>query len=346
MSTPSKNARPAWCRTGSQARLGDATGESPSAGAGEELAVCPLVCRVPALAKSGDWTEDARREGQRAAFVELLNVLWTFPERTQDTLLFAKRWGASSASSGNEEGWRVAPTVFGKFDKIWLARFLDKLGMEEKHLDSMNARDPNFLGNLLCFLLALPTTMPVPPGMKTDVGEATAWLLERIEKVGRLPTAKRSLTAAGYSYTTGSVYSMVWEGPKLKEVVHISGETAQVPPQITVDRQWVFVHWHSDFQAALQLAPISYTFSKFFAPPGGPHLYKMSNASVKEDYQKWVTERRASTAQLVTPKKDCELLAGSRKQRHDEVAEKAKQTLLTHRAKRQRLTEISLQATT
>ena len=132
------------------------------------VTVCPLVAKLPQRKRSSDTHEDRRLEKERTAFVNILNLAWSYPRKRLDMLaamnmeLEAPEPDALDAQESFT--FKVPPPTLGQVCDQWVAGYLHGKYpiLTEEVLGMIKAADIGNLRNLLGHKTHCSMTLRLP----------------------------------------------------------------------------------------------------------------------------------------------------------------------------------------
>lgn len=241
---------------------------------GEALA--RLASKVPAVRRTGDRAADRVKTIQRDALVRIVDQLSKIPEyilplhgvmMSEDLIVNMKQQHRLEWSGD----YKVLASIPVAWEVQYLASRAAPLGiaLSAETLDAIEGRTPDDIKLLFSFDIQCAMTLPFPADCK-DPKVASLTFAARAHTVGdRLRTLfdKGGFKQPGRVTFTSACYTLQFDEANVfvKQVKHIGGETADIPPHVRVTREYNLVDNHLDQMAKVECPPVSYTLASFFA---------------------------------------------------------------------------------
>lgn len=309
---------------------------------------CPLACRIPKVAKSGDWAEDAQRESMRDAMVELINIVWWEQEHVTTLVGYARKLRERALQ--DRDVFPTHPNVFQHVPRDFLARWIASQGedgcFDADWLDRMNCEDDTFIHNFASLLCALPLSLSVPKVL------SNCMLMQRFldtcaARVQRSAKLKKFVSADGYNKQAGGAYSLLFEEGRCTKVRHIDGEETICPAFVYIDDTFELTSWACERSCAAKKKPSEVVLHKLFDAGAGPNKSILNKrnvdaivAELSQNHEAEVEQRKKANA--VASNSPDTILAKSAKKKTDQMAAKAKETLVRHKEKMHKAKTIAL----
>lgn len=170
------------------------------------------------------------------------------------------------------------PLSFGKLPPDMIADFFVGLegGPSQGLMDAMRMRKPEVIRDVGTMMLQYRPSDAIPKCC-SDHRVLAQFLKLRLEQVG--PRIQGwfnvSVTPRGdVDWCKQPLFRLKWSTARLlKQVVHITGDIAEVPAHVVITSDFVFEHPHSDADAALVLPPARQLVRELFAVDKGPNRF-------------------------------------------------------------------------
>lgn len=309
------------------------------AGDDSDTEMCHLAANVPAIDKTGNWAADFRKECNREDFQRLITICWHHPDRISATLKYCKTLN-DTEDEGATDTWDSKPHKLASLDREWLARFLGGLGIAATSLDDMTCNDADFCYTLLSVLAAHPLSTVIPVGIKDKKSLTHKFPTRRIQEVRRAPKVLANISAKGYNIMCGGPYKLVFTENRLHHVIHIDGDTAELPTHITITPDYNITSWWCDRAAAAELTPAKFALKDLFQSPAGPYKFMATLAVVA----KLAADIFADAPLAEAKEEEAPVLSKTITKRAAAASAKAKETLAKHREMKNANSSLSLRA--
>mmetsp|Transcript_49007 Transcript_49007/g.140870 ORF Transcript_49007/g.140870 Transcript_49007/m.140870 type:complete len:270 (+) Transcript_49007:87-896(+) len=196
---------------------------------------CPLVQRLLVVRKESGVVEQARRETER--------------NNLGDT-----------------------PTIVGNVDKDWLVNWLVRLPknwLTTEWCHKLDCKGPNFLHELGSLLMQMPLQLPIPPNIREDQAALSTSFTAQAKQLGRISHGVMHADIKGYNYdqAVGGAFSIEWKEGMATFVQHLPAERCQIPPRISITKDFKILCWHGDSQRMLKKTQAEHSL-KIFSRPG------------------------------------------------------------------------------
>lgn len=300
-----------------------------------------MVARLPKTIKTGDWAEDARREGIRDDMAELLQVLWDEQDLVNPCLVYIRK--LRERANQATDLFDPMPVSFSKIDKEFMVSWIVPLHKKFTFdfFDAMDLDDGEFVQHFFCAVLQLSPSLPVPKelGSKTVMTDFLAW---RVAQVNRVAHMAKYVSDSGYNKQMGGPFQLTFdEAGVLKSVAHCSGETGEVPEDIRITKKFPLRHWFSDTCAALVLGPVTLVLKDLFPAGAGPNTGALTKQlAVKQAVE--LLKQHQDKERNAQPVDKAEVLKKSKEAAAERLADRARETLARHRQNREKKQKLTL----
>lgn len=238
-------------------------------------ALSPFASKVPVPKRTGDVRADELASRQRDSLVWVVDRLMKNPHEimpVQSYMLTANLSLDVRATGQND--WTGEYNQLHQFPKAFMTRFLLKRASDlqvpvvtRDLLASLEKREASNIPTLFSFDLQLPLSISVPADMN-DEEVAMRTLVARSVAMGN--RLKSFSTNGGFdtpgklNFAKAGCFHWKYAENKIVEVMHISGQSAQVPSKAVVDSDFSLINNEHDWKAAFVAHPISHTIHTWF----------------------------------------------------------------------------------
>ncbi len=299
---------------------------------------------LPAIKKTGNYAVDSEQERAKEELAGIINGC--IRDTRHISPLFAmlqKRIKSYEVTVGLD--MFEAISTLGKLPMDFIVQYLEQVSdLSVTDIVKTLSFDSDIPLHLLLFDQQLPASFKLPREcrLREVMSSMLMWRSKMVgSRLAKIKHAGGLLDSGKISWKKVGCYSLLFEGDKLSQVLHISGEVASVSQPAIVHTDWQLFDNYSDVLANVVKEPLPpFKLSIFFdekkrqGPFGVQAVNPKQYGEKAKDYEKEYTEKRSVQSHVVTQSVTADALAAMDKTRHAEGLKRAREQAVVGLAKK------------